>query len=118
MAKRKKIERQERAKVIIDMNDFLIKYAESILGPKPDLAQQLYQAGKDEISGIDQLLQDDGFGRKDKYEDIATGFVYNFYQVDSATNKQVAKELVQEAIRDMGKNAKKNTIAGPKSKQP
>ena len=59
----KKIEIEAREKIVIDMNDFLITYAKTILGPVPDLAQKIYAAGKNDITGLDQLFNDSGYGR-------------------------------------------------------
>ncbi|ANZ57831.1 hypothetical protein BGL34_03380 [Fructilactobacillus lindneri] len=104
---KKKLERQEREKIAIDMNDFLIKYAESILGPKPDLAQQLYEAGKNDLTGLDKLLEDDGYGRKNQYENLAQGFICDFYHIEPEDGQQEKAELAREAINYLGKNANK-----------
>lgn len=103
----RKIEKQARQDIIIDMNDFLITYAKTILGPVPDLAQQVYAAGKDNLSGLDQLFNDAGYGRKQKYEAIAQGFVCNFYHVEPADTKDDVNKLTTEAMRYLGKHPEK-----------
>lgn len=100
----KKIEKHARQNIIIDMNDFLITYAKTILGPVPDLAQQVYAAGKNDITGLDQLFNDAGYGRKQKYAAIAQGFVCDFYHMDPADTKDDVTKLVKEAMRYLGKH--------------
>ncbi|WP_429971474.1 hypothetical protein ACQW5G_02340 [Fructilactobacillus sp. Tb1] len=103
----KKLEKQARQNIIIDMNDFLITYAKSILGPKPDLAQKVYEAGKNDVDGLDKLFNDAGYGRKQKYEAIAQGFICDFYHIDPAKAKVDADKLAHEAMHYLGKHTEK-----------
>ncbi|WP_395320416.1 hypothetical protein [Fructilactobacillus frigidiflavus] len=103
----KKIEKQARQNIIIDMNDFLITYAKSILGPVPDLAQQIYAEGKNDVTGLDQLFNDAGYGRKQKYQAIAQGFVCDFYHTAPEDTQAEVDKLVHEAMRYLGKHPEK-----------
>ena len=101
----KKIEKEAREKIVIDMNDFLITYAKTILGPVPDLAQKIYAAGKNDITGLDQLFNDSGYGRKQKYQAIAQGFVSDFYHTAPDNTKNDVDKLVHEAMQYLGKHS-------------
>ncbi|MCF6514706.1 hypothetical protein GSH19_00700 [Lactobacillus sp. S2-2] len=95
-----------RNNIIIDMNDFIIKYAENILDvSKNDLAEQIYEAAKDDVKGLDQLFNDNGYGRTTKYTDIAEGFLCNSNHVGPEEVETEAQKLVNEAIEYLGKNA-------------
>lgn len=105
MSKAKELSKQKN-KIMIDMNDFIIKYAENILDvSKNDLAEQIYEAAKEDIHGLDQLFNDNGYGRTTKYTDIAEGFLCNMYHSDPKEIEEEAQKLVTEAIEYLGKNA-------------
>lgn len=103
---KKKIERKQRQNIIIDMNDFIIKYAATMLGEnKTNLAQQIYEAGKDNVKGLDKLFNDAGYGRKKQYENIAEGYVCNFYHVMPDQTKPEVDRLTKEAMNYLGSHA-------------
>ncbi|WP_413628226.1 hypothetical protein R4B61_03330 [Fructilactobacillus vespulae] len=103
MSKRK-IEHEERMKIIIDMNDFLITYAKSLFGDSSDLAQKVYDAGKNDITGLDSLFNDSGYGRKERYYALAHGFVVDFYHEDPKAADEEANQITKEAMQYLGKH--------------
>ncbi|WP_283678942.1 hypothetical protein [Lentilactobacillus sp. Marseille-Q4993] len=94
-----------RRDVIIDMNEFLITYAATILNPADNISADLYNVAKQDYTKIDDLLKDNGYGRKNKFYNIGVGFLRNstpgISDDDLATE---ADKLAKEAIDYMGKN--------------
>jgi len=97
-----KNERKARHAMIVDMNDFLMDYAAAKLGAKADLAQEVAAAGKQDLTGLDDLFKDNGVGRRTKYLDLASGFLRDEADAnddDAPTDIDAAtKALGQEAI--------------------
>ncbi|USS86165.1 hypothetical protein [Fructilactobacillus cliffordii] len=101
---KKKLERQEREKIVTDMNEFLITYAKSVLAKDSNLAAQLYQAAKDDVTGLDGLFNDGGYGRKERYENIAQGFICNYYHIEPEDGNAEKQDLINEAVRYLGRH--------------
>ncbi|USS85730.1 hypothetical protein M3M35_03605 [Fructilactobacillus myrtifloralis] len=99
---KKKLERQEREKIVTDMNEFLITYAKSILPANADLAAELYQAAQSDVTGLDQLFKDDGYGRKERYQNIAQGFICDYYHIEPEDSAAEQQALIDEAVRYLG----------------
>ena len=100
--------KKENKKVIVDMNDFLVTYGAEILGEESQhLAQRIYQAGATNLKGLDQLFHDHGFGRKQKYINIAEGFVRDLYSYQGSQVKAAAHHLTRAAMRNLGAHANK-----------
>lgn len=105
----KKNEKKARRDIIVDMNDFLMDYAAVKLGRKPDLAQQVAQAGQPDLTGLDELFKDNGVGRRTKYEEIATGFLWDEKDVNAVKEtdaiKQESQALTKEAMAYLASHA-------------
>lgn len=105
-----KSEKKARHAIIVDMNDFLMDYAATKLGEKPDLAQQVATAGKDNLNGLDDLFKDNGVGRRTKYLDLASGFLRDEADAedeDAPTDIDAATQaLAQEAINYLSSHPK------------
>ncbi|CAJ1229134.1 hypothetical protein LZY01_06470 [Levilactobacillus zymae] len=105
----KKNEKKARHDIIVDMNDFLMDYAAVKLGRQPNLAQQVAKAGQPDLTGLDELFKDNGIGRRTKYEEIATGFLWDEEDVNAVKEtdamKQESAALTQEAIVYLGNHA-------------
>ncbi|WP_341778904.1 hypothetical protein [Levilactobacillus sp. HBUAS70063] len=101
-----KSERKARQAMIVDMNDFLMDYAATKLGAKADLAQQVATAGKNDLTGLDDLFKDNGIGRRTKYLDLASGFLRDEADADgdaASTDFAAATQtLAKEAIAYLG----------------
>ncbi|MHA8263320.1 hypothetical protein ACYATO_06445 [Lactobacillaceae bacterium Melli_B3] len=104
---KKKTEREERRKAIIDMNDFLLTYAIDVLpdGTK-DIAGTVYDAAKNNLNDLDALFNDGGLGRTLKYLDIAEGCARNLYDIQDAEAEQEAQRIGKEAVAYLGSHAK------------
>ncbi|USS88361.1 hypothetical protein M3M39_02475 [Fructilactobacillus hinvesii] len=100
----KKLERQEREKIVTDMNEFLVTYAKSVLPADSNLAKQLYDAAHQDVTGLDSLFNDGGYGRKERYENIAQGFICDYYHIEPENGAEEKKELVKEAVRYLGRH--------------
>lgn len=104
----KQTEKQARHDIIVDMNDFLMDYAATKLGRQAGLAQKVAAAGQADLTGLDQLFNDDGVGRRTKYLEVATGFLRDEADVDAALKADIsgeAAQLAQEAIVYLGSHA-------------
>lgn len=53
-----------RQEIIIDMDEFIVTYAATLLDPNENLSQLVYNTAKDDITKWDDLFHDQGFGRK------------------------------------------------------
>ncbi|PTM24053.1 hypothetical protein DA798_02195 [Lactobacillus sp. PFC-70] len=101
----KKNEKKARHDIIVDMNDFLMDYAATKLGRQPDLAKQVATAGQPDLTGLDQLFNDHGVGRRTKYLELATGFLRDESDIDANLAKDLtgeSQQLAQEAIAYLG----------------
>ena len=106
--RRRRFLKQENHKAIVDMNDFLVTYGATILGEESrNLSQRIYQAGAHDLRGLDQLFHDHGFGRKQKYLNVAEGFVNDLYPYQGEQVKTAANRLTHEAMRNLGAHAEK-----------
>lgn len=105
----KKNERVAREAIITDMNDFLMDYAAERLGKDPKLAQSVFAAAKDDLTGLDSLFKDDGVGRRTKYLEVASGFLHDEVQTAEADpNTDYDAEstaLAKEAMAYLGNHA-------------
>ncbi|MGX6429129.1 hypothetical protein [Levilactobacillus yonginensis] len=106
----KKNERAARHAIIVDMNDFLMDYAASKLGPKKDLAQQVSAAAKTDLTGLDDLFKDNGVGRRTKYVDLAAGFLRDEADADGEDTEHdftaASEALAKEALAYLNSHAK------------
>ena len=106
MLKRRYYKRENR-KAIIDMDDFLMTYASAILGVgTPQLAERIYSAANGQLTGLDQLFRDHGFGRKQKFFNIGEGFINDLYQITGPRAHSMASVLARRAISFLGAHAK------------
>ncbi|KRM69853.1 hypothetical protein [Apilactobacillus ozensis] len=104
----KKFDKKNREEIIIDMNDFLITYGASILGnDNKDIAQRVYEAGKNGLNNLDKLFKDNGFGRKEKYYDIGEGYISDLYHENPENITDEANKLAKEAMEYLGNNLDK-----------
>lgn len=90
--------------IIIDMDEFIVTYAATLLDPKKNLSQIVYDAAKDDITKLDDLFKDNGFGRQNKFFNIGEGFVRDYDGLDAEEAKTRATQLANEAIDYLGKN--------------
>ncbi|MEJ6399727.1 hypothetical protein [Nicoliella lavandulae] len=102
---KRKTEREERKKAIIDMNSFLLTYAMNVLpdGTK-DIAGTVYNAAKNNLNDLDALFNDGGIGRTLKYMDIAEGCVRNLYDLAPEDAEKEAQSVGVEAVSYLGSN--------------
>lgn len=101
----RKSKRKEIREIIIDMNEFIVTYAATLLDPSQNLSQLIYETAKDDLTKMDDLFKDNGFGRKNKFVNIGEGFLRDWQGLDEAEAKQQADQLAKEAIDYLGKNA-------------
>ncbi|GAY73498.1 hypothetical protein [Lentilactobacillus kosonis] len=89
--------------IILDMDEFLITYAATILNPDDNVSRIVYDAAKDDLNQLDALFKDNGFGRTNKFYDIGMGHIrdINLDIADEELVKQ-ADSLAKEAITYLG----------------
>lgn len=83
---------------MIDMNDFLVSDAKNRLKNKRDLAKTLAHAASSDITGLDELLNDNGAARKD-YADVATGYLVDRYQLSGDELASARDDLIKAAVK-------------------
>lgn len=93
--------------IMIDMNEFLITYAASILGKNENVSQKVYDTAKDDINKLDALFDDDGFGRQEKFVAIGEGYLRDSEQIDGDQLIEETGELAQEALNYLGTHIEK-----------
>lgn len=93
-----------KREIMIDMNQFIVTYAATLLDPSENLSQQIYDAAKSDIIGMDKLFNDNGFGRKNKFFNIGEGFLRDYKGLDADQAKPQAEQLAKDAIDYLGKN--------------
>lgn len=99
-----KAEKIERKKVLTDMNDFLLEYASKKLGNSETLAKQVYEAGKDDLTGLDKLFDDDGFGRKEQFIAVGMGILRDTTHDDPDQAELDGEKLAKEAMAYLGRH--------------
>ncbi|UQS86273.1 hypothetical protein MOO44_04945 [Nicoliella spurrieriana] len=100
-----KIEREERQKAIVDMNSFLLTYAVNILpSGNGNIAGTVYDAMKNDLTGLDALFNDGGIGRTLKFTDIAAGCARNLYDLDPEAAEAEGQRITTEAVNYLGNN--------------
>ncbi|GHP14398.1 hypothetical protein YK48G_18230 [Lentilactobacillus fungorum] len=102
MAKTSK--KQMRNEIIIDMDEFIVTYAATLLDPNKNLSQLVYDTAKEDITKLDDLFKDNGFGRKNKFYNIGEGFLRDYDNLDAEEAQKQADQLATEAIDYLGKN--------------
>ncbi len=95
-------EKQMRQEVIIDMNEFLVTYAATILDPKKNISQIVYNTGKDDLTKLDDLFKDNGFGRTNKFVNIGEGFLVDAEHTVEDAVKDEAQRLAKDAMSYLG----------------
>lgn len=93
-----------RRDIIVDMNEFIVTYAATLLDPSQNLSKLIYDTTKDDITKMDDLFKDNGFGRKNKFINIGEGFLRDWKGLDEEEAKQQADQLAKDAIDYLGKN--------------
>lgn len=99
-----KKEREARKEIIIDMNEFLIKYGNKKIPDQKDLVQTLYQTAKSNLENLDELFGDNGYGRTENFLAVAEGFLVDYYNLAPDETEAKAEELAKEAIEYLGKH--------------
>lgn len=82
---------------VVDMNDTLMDYAHKRQPHVEDLAEQLANRAKNDLSAIDAYLKDGGEARKE-YQAIAEGYLRDKYNLDGDELTTARDTLVQAAI--------------------
>ncbi|QEA31172.1 hypothetical protein [Secundilactobacillus malefermentans] len=98
----KKSEKKSRKMIFTDMNDFLMDYADKKLGHRPDLAKTVYEAGKTDLTGLDDLFKDNGVGRKEQYTAVGMGFLRDTTDDDPDQAEHTAEKLAKDAMAYLG----------------
>ncbi|WP_225047215.1 hypothetical protein [Lacticaseibacillus kribbianus] len=88
---------------IVDMNEQLVDYAGKHGLKVPDLARSLADAASPDLSGLDDLLQDGGIGRK-IYQDVAQGYLVDRYHLADAELATARDQLVKTAVTYLGQH--------------
>lgn len=99
-----KKEREARQEVIIDMNEFLIKYGNKKFPKDLNIVTTIYEAAKKGLDNLDVLFEDDGFGRTENFLAVAKGFLVDYYRMDPKDTDEKANALGEEAIAYLGKH--------------
>lgn len=87
------------------MNDFLLEYAAKKLGNKDNLAEIVFEAGKDDLKGLDDLFKDQGEGRLKSYQAVGEGAISDEPSVtDQETAETRSEALTKEAMAYLGKH--------------
>ncbi|QBP17769.1 hypothetical protein [Acetilactobacillus jinshanensis] len=103
---KKRYEKKEDKKAIIDIDNFIVTYGEQVLGSRPDLTQTIYKACKGNLKGLDKLFKDQGFGRIHKFVEIAQGYVSDMYELDGKAAEPKVNFIIHQAIAYLGSHAK------------
>ncbi|WP_268912434.1 hypothetical protein [Lentilactobacillus sp. SPB1-3] len=89
--------------IILDMDEFLITYAATILNPDDNVSQIVYDAAKDDLNQLDTLFKDDGYGRVNKFYDIGMGHIRDTnLDITDEELKRQANTLTKDAIHYLG----------------
>ena len=94
--------RKQRDDIMIDMNEFLITYAASILGKGGNVSQQVYDTAKDDINNLDTLFDDNGFGREEKFISVGEGYLRDSEHIDGDQLIEETGVLAQDALTYLG----------------
>ncbi|AQW21392.1 hypothetical protein PL11_005325 [Lentilactobacillus curieae] len=95
-----------RQEIILDMDQFLITYAATILNPNDNLSQIVSDAAKGDINKLDDLFKDNGFGRINKFYNVGVGSLRNNnLGISEEDLKQKADQLAKDAINYLGSNS-------------
>ncbi len=97
-------ERQREKDIMVDMCEFIVTYAATILDPAENVSQQVYEAAKDDLKKLDTLFRDNGFGRTNKFYDIGEGFLRDYRNLEGDEAQSEADRLAQDAIDYLGKH--------------
>lgn len=97
-------EKDARRDAMIDMDEFLIKYGNKTIPDQKDLVKTLYETAQGGLEALDDLFQDNGFGRTENFLDVAKGFLVDYYNMDPKDTDREAEKLGQEAIVYLGKH--------------
>lgn len=87
------------------MDEFIVTYAATLLDPSQNLSKLIYDTARDDLTKMDELFKDNGFGRQNKFVNIGEGFLRDWKGLDEADAKQQADQLAKDAIDYLGKNA-------------
>lgn len=98
MAKKKNY----RQEVIIDMIDFLITYGASIIDRNQNVSQIIFDAAKNDLTNLDDLFKDNGYGRTVKFYEIGKGCLHNSQNYDEETLVAESDKLAKEAVNYLG----------------
>lgn len=93
---------KQHTDIIIDMNEFLITYAASILSGNENVSQKVYDTAKDDINNLDTLFDDDGFGRQEKFVAIGEGYLRDSEQISGDQLIEETGVLTQDALNYLG----------------
>lgn len=94
--------KKQREDIMIDMNEFLITYADSILGSNENVSQRVYDTAKEDLNSLDTLFDDDGFGRQEKFVAIGEGYLRDSEQISGDQLIAETGVLTQDALNYLG----------------
>lgn len=93
-----------RQEIIIDMDEFIVTYAATLLDPNENLSKLVYDTAKEDITKWDDLFKDQGFGRKNKFLNIGRGYLRDALNLDAEEAEKQGDQLAKEAIEYLGKH--------------
>ncbi|MBU9789467.1 hypothetical protein KOM07_07950 [Lentilactobacillus sp. G22-6] len=93
-----------KKEIMLDMDEFIVTYAATLLDPNKNLSQLVYDTARDDLTKMDDLFKDNGFGRKNKFHNIGEGFLRDYYNLDEEEAKKQADQLAKDAMDYLGKN--------------
>ncbi|UQS84418.1 hypothetical protein MOO46_03960 [Apilactobacillus apisilvae] len=99
----KKIRNMEST-IIHDMDDFLVEYGNKKLSNDKNVAKDIYNAGKNDLKGLDSLFNDQGFGRNEKFYNIGVGYLNDVYDHDTKVVNEKAPIIAKKAFNYLGNN--------------
>lgn len=99
-----KKEKEAKHEAIVDMNEFLIKYGNQKLPEDRNIVHTIYDAASKGLENLDDIFQDNGFGRTENFLDVAKGFIVDYYGEDPTKTDRKANELAKEAINYLGRH--------------
>ncbi|UDM32283.1 hypothetical protein [Lentilactobacillus laojiaonis] len=94
----------DRHAIIVDMDESLIDYGQTVLDAKTNISQAIYDSAKNDINNLDKLFNDQGFGRQDKFYDIGVGYLKDFEPQNEQQLSQQSQLLAEEALEYLGKH--------------
>ncbi|WP_172187645.1 hypothetical protein [Lentilactobacillus kribbianus] len=98
------MDKKARNNIMIDMNEFLITYAATILTDTTNVSQVVFDTAQADLTDLDDLLDDNGFGRQEKFFAIGEGYLRDSENIADDELKVEADQLAHEAIAYLGEH--------------